>query len=102
MLLTVPFGPPLLATGMPNSDECARASVAPRKGSDCCSACRTLSPVSRTLGLLLLLRLLLLLGRRLLWGLRRGWWRPRIGRLCLPSRLGAQSQASRPMPAQTT
>ena len=67
---------------MPSSDDSAPSSV-PRSGSDCGTGRRTLSPISRTLGVLLFLGLLLLLGLRrrllrlcLLLGLRRRrWWR---------------------------
>ena len=69
-------GPPLLATGMPGSENRASAGVA-HHPSDYSAACRTPSPISRTLGVLLLLVLLLLRSRRLLWGLRRRRWRPR-------------------------
>jgi hypothetical protein len=61
-LLAVPVGPSLLPAGMPGSDDRAGGGVA-RNGSDCSSCCRTLSPISRTLAVLLLLgwRLLLAL-----------------------------------------
>ena len=69
---------------MSGSDDRARASVA-HHASDYSAACRTLSPISRTLGVLLLLRLLLLLGRRrLLRGFRCCRWRHGICRLRLP------------------
>ena len=79
MALVLPVVPPLLATGMSSSDDRARASV-PHRASDYGTACRALSPISRTLGVLLLLRLRLLLGLCLFLGLclllgwRRRWW----------------------------
>jgi hypothetical protein len=77
-LLGLPVGPSLLATRMPGSDKRASGCVA-HHASDYGAACCTPSPISRTLGVLLLLRLLLLLlGLRLLRGLRRCRWRPRI------------------------
>src|SRR5215472_4063242 len=81
-LLAVPVGPSLLPTGMSRSDDCSGGSVA-RNGSDCGSCCRTLSPISRTLGVLLLLGLRLLLALFLLRDLRRLRWGPRIDRLRL-------------------
>ena len=67
---------------MPSSYESAPSRVS-SGGSDCGPGCRTLRPISRTLGVLLFLGLLLLLGLRrrllrlcLLLGLRRRrWWR---------------------------
>jgi hypothetical protein len=64
-MLLPPVGPPLLATGMPSSNDRAPCCV-PRSGSDCGTSCRTLSP---TVGVLLRLRFRLLLGLRLLWRL---------------------------------
>ena len=78
MLLAVPLGPPLLATGMPGSDDRAGGGVA-RNGSDCGAGCRTLSPIGCTLAVLLFLGLRLLLALFLLRGLlRRRRWRPRV------------------------
>jgi len=65
VLLVLSVVPPLLATGMPSSDDRARGSVS-RNGSDCGSGCRTLSPIGRTLAVLLFLGVLLLLGLLLL------------------------------------
>ena len=81
-LLAVPVGPSLLPTGMPSPDDRAGGSVA-RNGSNCGSCCRTLSPISRTLGVLLLIGWRLLLALFLLRGWRRRGWRPRICRLRL-------------------
>jgi hypothetical protein len=74
----VPAVPPLLPTGMPGSDDRAGGGVA-RSGSYYGSGCRTLSPIGRTLGVLLFLGLRLLLALFLLRGrLRRRRWRPRV------------------------
>ena len=74
----LPVGPPLLASGVPHSNHCSRASV-PHSASNYGASCRTPSSISRTLAAFLLalrlLALLCLLGLRLLLGWRSRWWR---------------------------
>jgi len=69
-LLLMPVVPPLLATGMPSSDDRACASV-PHHASDYGTACRAPGPISRTLAALLWLGLRLLRGLLALRGLLR-------------------------------
>ena len=86
-LLLMPVVPPLLAAGMPSSDDRACGGV-PRRAANYGTACRAPGPISRTLAALLWLGLRLLRG---LLGLR-GLLRLLLGRRrsggCLRYRLG--------------
>jgi hypothetical protein len=89
--LLVPVISPLLPARMPSADDRTSGGV-PRRGADHSASCRTLSPISRALSVLLL-GLFVLLGLRLLRGLSlllslRWWW-------CLRRRLGRRHSRHR-------